>query len=137
MLLRNLNVEAGVCTGLVGRVVGLPTINNAQSGITVLFPNIGEVLVTPNAFEVPDGLTTVERYQYPLMLAYYLTFHRCQSLQLSQARMDLSDVFEFGMVYTGVSRMVALSGLKLEGLNFISLEHMMCSVTWFVMWFVM
>ena len=54
----------------------------------------------------------VYRKQYPLILAYAVTIHKCQGLSLDCAIVDLSDkLFSAGMAYVALSRVCSLSGL--------------------------
>ena len=47
---------------------------------------------------------TVYRKQYPLILAYAVTIHKCQGLSLDCAIVDLSDrMFAAGMAYVALS----------------------------------
>ena len=56
----------------------------------------------------------VYRKQYPLILAYAVTIHKCQGLSLDCAIVDLSDkVFSAGMAYVALYRVRSLSGLHL------------------------
>ena len=56
----------------------------------------------------------VYRKQFPLILAYAVTIHKCQGLSLDCAIVDLSDkVFSAGMAYVAVSRVRTLAGLHL------------------------
>ena len=56
----------------------------------------------------------IYRKQFPLILAYGVTIHKCQGLSLDCAIVDLSDkVFSPGMAYVAVSRVRTLQGLHL------------------------
>ena len=56
----------------------------------------------------------VSRTQFPLILAYGVTIHKCQGLSLNCAIVDLSEkVFADGMAYVALSRVRSLNGLYL------------------------
>uniref|UniRef100_A0A1X7U4A9 OTU domain-containing protein n=1 Tax=Amphimedon queenslandica TaxID=400682 RepID=A0A1X7U4A9_AMPQE len=56
----------------------------------------------------------IHRKQFPLILSYAITIHKCQGLSLDTAIIDLStDVFGDGMAYVALSRVRTLNGLHL------------------------
>ncbi|KAL5497334.1 hypothetical protein EMCRGX_G013794 [Ephydatia muelleri] len=56
----------------------------------------------------------VYRKQFPLILAFAVTIHKCQGLSLDCAIVDLSSsVFATGMAYVAISRVRTLAGLHL------------------------
>ena len=60
----------------------------------------------------------VFRKQFPLILAFAVTIHKCQGLSLDCAMMKLSsEVFSPGMAYVALSRVKDLNGLYLTGFN--------------------
>ena len=60
----------------------------------------------------------VYRSQFPLILAFAVTIHKCQGLSLDNAIIDLSDnVFSAGMAYVALSRVRTLSGVHLTCFN--------------------
>ena len=56
----------------------------------------------------------VYRKQFPLILAYAITVHKCQDISLNCAMIDLSDeIFSPGMAYVTLSQVRTLEGLHL------------------------
>jgi hypothetical protein len=53
----------------------------------------------------PHASWTVHRLQFPLRLAYAMTFNGCQGLTLDKTVLDLCcEVFTHGQLYTALSR---------------------------------
>ena len=60
----------------------------------------------------------VYRRQFPLILAYAVTIHKCRGLPLDCAIADLSDqIFSDGMAYVALSKVRSLSGLYLTAFD--------------------
>uniref|UniRef100_A0A1X7V3W3 ATP-dependent DNA helicase n=1 Tax=Amphimedon queenslandica TaxID=400682 RepID=A0A1X7V3W3_AMPQE len=56
--------------------------------------------------------------QFPLILAFAVTIHKCQGLSLDNAIIDLSDnMFSAGMAYVALSLVRMLSGVHLTCFN--------------------
>lgn len=56
--------------------------------------------------------------QIPLKIAYALTIHSCQGLTLDCVEINLSDAFEFGQIYTAISRIKDINNLYLKNINY-------------------
>ena len=111
MLRRNVDTNAGLVNGAIGTVLSIQ-----PSHITVQFDHISEpydVERVKSRFIVMKNYY-VYRKQFPLILAYAVTIHKCQGLSLDCAIVDLSDkVFSAGMAYVAVSQVRTLAGLHL------------------------
>uniref|UniRef100_A0A1X7U0V1 ATP-dependent DNA helicase n=1 Tax=Amphimedon queenslandica TaxID=400682 RepID=A0A1X7U0V1_AMPQE len=66
---------------------------------------------------------SIHRKQFPLILSYAITIHKCQVLSLDTAIMDLStDVLGDGMAYVALSRVRTINGLHLLSLDALSVK---------------
>ena len=65
----------------------------------------------------------VYRKQFPLILAFAVTIHKCQGLSVDCAIIDLSDkVFDYGMAYVALSRVRTLLGVHLATFDPVSIK---------------
>lgn len=123
MLLKNLDVQGGLCNGTCGVVTSfrrqkiagkLPV--NLQYPV-VRFENGIETVVVPQSFDIrQQGRKVASRTQVPLMLAWAITVHKSQGKTLRNVEISLDQAFEHGQVYVALSRATSLAGLRL--LNF-------------------
>ena len=69
-----------------------------------------------STFKSRNGKLRLERYQYPIVLAWAFTIHKVQGLSLDRAVMDLGkNVFAHGMAYVALSRVKSLEGVRVIG----------------------
>ena len=115
MLRRNIDTNAGLVNGAIGTVLSIQTDH-----VSVQFDHISEpydMEKVKSRFMVMKNYY-IYRKQFPLILAYAVTIHKCQGLSLDCAIVDLSDqVFSAGMAYVAISRVRTLAGLHLVAFN--------------------
>jgi ATP-dependent DNA helicase PIF1 len=104
--------------GTMGRVDGFD-----GSNMPIVQTRSGKVEVGLASWRIEVGEEVkAEISQLPLKLAWAITIHKSQGLSMDCAEMDLSKCFEPGMGYVALSRVRTLDGLKLLGLNDLSLR---------------
>lgn len=104
--------------GTMGTVVGFN-----GSNMPIIQTRHGKVEAEKASWTIEDGSgVKAEIIQLPLKLAWAITVHKSQGLSLDCAEIDLSGCFEPGMGYVALSRVRTLDGLKLLGLNELSLK---------------
>jgi ATP-dependent exoDNAse (exonuclease V) alpha subunit len=113
MFLKN-NFEVGYVNGTQGSVVnfdvdGLPIVK------TICGKKITAKLASWTVDE--DGKIIARVNQLPLRLAWAITVHKSQGMNLDAAEIDLSKCFVEGMGYVALSRLRSLTGLKLVAIN--------------------
>ena len=89
MLRRNIDTSIGLVNGALGTVISIKAHH-----IGVQFDNIQkpyQVTKVKSRFMVMKKIY-VHRMQFPLILAFAVTIHKCQRLSLNCAMMDLSDI---------------------------------------------
>ena len=105
--------------GSRGKVVrfndGQPVVALAGSG--------RNVAVVPYAWQnIEDDKVRAEVVQLPLRLAWAITIHKSQGMNIDAAEIDLSRSFTPGMGYVALSRLRSLEGLYLSGINSMALR---------------
>ena len=113
MFIKN-NFEAGYVNGTQGKVIGF---NSEQMPIIETFS--GQKITAKMAGWTIDEDDTIKAQinQIPLRLAWAITVHKSQGMNLDTAEIDLSKCFVEGMGYVAISRLRTLAGLKLIGIN--------------------
>lgn len=108
MLLKNINMSAGLVNGARGVVIDfkmdLPVVRFRNNKVYTAKPEKW-VVKTLNG-----GLIT--RRQVPLKLAWAFSIHKSQGLTLDCVEMSLSRVFEAGQAYVALSRAQSLETLR-------------------------
>ena len=108
------NLKEGFVNGTLGEVTGFDAggypIVKTRSGRRILVREM-EWMVEEN------GKVRARIAQLPLRLAWAITVHKSQGMNLDEAVMDLSGVFEYGQGYVALSRVRSLAGLHLIGWN--------------------
>lgn len=110
MCTTNLNVEAGICNGSQGMVVGFDHTNIP----IVRFSNGRTMRIEPHTRQ-SEEYPCISIKQIPLCLAWALTIHKIQGATLDMAEMDIGkSIFEYGQTYVALSRIKTLDGLYLS-----------------------
>ena len=113
MLRRNIDMQNGLVNGALGTVKKIQ-----KHHINVQFDNGNS---EHNIERVESKFIVMKKFyiyreQFPLVLAYAITIHKCQGLSFNSAIMDLSsNIFSPGMAYVALSRVKTLSGVHLTG----------------------
>ena len=115
MLCRNIDTKTGLVNGAIGTVLSI-----AAQHVIIQFDNIAKprnIEKVKSRFMVIKN-TYVYCKQFPLILAYAVTIHKCRGLSLDCAIIDLSaEVFSDGMAYVALSRVRSLDGLFLTAFD--------------------
>lgn len=112
MLIKNLDVSIGLINGAIGTITSLNT-----NSINVLFDNGQHKIITRVDWDLEMNNNIVRAKQIPVILAYSLTIHKCQSITLDYAVLDVADAFCCGQIYVALSRLSSFDGLLLKTFN--------------------
>lgn len=109
MLLKNINISAGLVNGARGVVVRI------ERGVpTVRFKNNQEYVCKHEKWMIKTATGgNVTRRQVPLKLAWAFSIHKSQGLTLDCVEMSLSKVFEAGQAYVALSRAKSLDSVRI------------------------
>lgn len=113
MLTINHSIEEGLTNGSRGVVMKL-----TSDTMFVKFMNGMTIPFERHEFKYEENNVTSVRLQFPFMLAYCLTIHKCQGSTLDCAVVDIGNsVFENHMIYVALSRVKSLDGLYIKSYN--------------------
>ena len=113
MFIKN-NFDRGYVNGTLGKIIGF---NDEKLPIVRTFRG-RNIVAEPASWRIEEeDITKAEISQIPLRLAWAITVHKSQGMNLDAAEIDLSKCFLEGMGYVALSRLSALDGLKLMGIN--------------------
>ena len=123
MFVKN-NFDAGYINGTLGVVSDFVEDDDYGWLPQVTLRDGSSMIVEPEAWAVENesGKAIASYKQLPLRLAWAITVHKSQGMTLEAAEIDLSQTFEKGQGYVALSRLKALEGLRLLGLNQKALE---------------
>jgi len=113
MFIKN-NFEAGYVNGTQGKIIGF-----AAADLPIVKTEDGKkITVTYADWNIEEENSIVASIsQIPLRLAWAITVHKSQGMNLNSAEIDLSRCFLEGMGYVALSRLKSLKGLRLMGIN--------------------
>lgn len=108
MLVKNINISEKLVNGTVGIVLKYeyPYVHVKVCNLTHL--------IGPEEWDFED---LGRRKQYPIVLSYALTIHKCQGMSLPKLYVDLQHAFAHGQVYVALSRAVSLNSLIVENFD--------------------
>lgn len=119
MLTINLDIINGLANGSRGVVSG---VNNDYIEVKFLSSN-NIHKISRHMFECKiNTKETLYVRQFPLLLAYATTIHKCQGMTLDCVQVDLTDCFEYGMVYVALSRCRNLDSLYIEAIDYTKIK---------------
>jgi ATP-dependent DNA helicase PIF1 len=122
----DLDLAVGSQVMLIKNMPDLELVNGSRGvvvkveadGPTVVFDDGAETKLSKHSFDIADKTQTISRTQFPLILAWALTIHKCQGATLTHVATDLRDAFCNAQVYVTLSRVKTLEGLYLFGINY-------------------
>lgn len=111
ILLKNLDLELGLVNGSRGVVLEF----TSDGYPLVLFLNGKKMEIKEDKWEMTESLKPiVAKMQVPLKLGYAVTIHSSQGATMDCVKTDLgASIFEYGQLYTALSRVRTLEGLSL------------------------
>jgi len=118
MFVKN-NFAAGYVNGTIGKIIDFE--DNDYPVVELKSGN--SIIASPASWNIEENDEIIASIrQFPLRLAWAITIHKSQGMNLDVAEIDLSKAFELGMGYVALSRVRTLNGIRLMGINEFSLK---------------
>jgi ATP-dependent DNA helicase PIF1 len=123
MIVHNLDQESGIVNGARGTFIDFecpfPQYNSEIKLMVIKMDDGNIVKINKVLFSQQQGdQLFFTRVQYPVILSYAMTIHKCQGLTLSNVIVDLGkDIFTAGQAYVSLSRCKELDSLYLSSFS--------------------
>jgi len=119
MLISNLDISRGLVNGARGVIIDfVPSTDEFNMHPVVKFHNGIECTISPYRWNIDHPKYTINRIQFPLILAWSISVHKSQGSTLSLVMTDLKNVFAPGQAYVALSRIERLQGLYIQGIAY-------------------
>jgi ATP-dependent DNA helicase PIF1 len=111
IIIKNISIEQGIVNGSRGIVTELE-----PEFIKIKFVNGKELEIKKSSWKIEELNYFIVKNQFPVKLAYALTIHKSQgtTIDFVETNISCTSIFEYGQVYTVLSRCKSLEGLTLN-----------------------
>jgi ATP-dependent DNA helicase PIF1 len=117
MLIKNLDVENGLCNGSRGIIREIIFNNGTPIGCFIEF--IGQkIQIFSQTWKIKMGEISIHINQLPIILSWAITSHKSQGSSIDYAKINAMYSFECGQTYCMLSRIRSLAGLIIEDIDY-------------------